>query len=165
VIGVKEIVGFFKNFGSANNSNNSNNSDNSTNSNNSSSDDPKRNQMRLNFRIIGCIALGYIAFGMFSEPPPEDAINPIIRIGAASIFMGFAVIMGVITTREYIIVWRANKEAQQKAAEIAESADSTETELSKNDDYEDDYYEDEDDDFEENYEDDEHEDREDNEKS
>jgi len=116
-------VGFFKNTG------------NTKDSNDSSKSDPKRNQTRLNFRMIGCVALGYIAFGLFRTPPPEEAMNPIIRIGVASLFMGFAVVMGIITIREYIIIWRTEKKAQQEAAEVSEISEQSEAK-SKTEEYE-----------------------------
>jgi len=95
---------------------------NTNNSKEPDKDDPKRNQMRLNFRLIGCAALGYIAFGLYTTPSPEDEMSPIIRIGVATIFMGFAVGIGILTIKEYSALRKAEK-AQQEQTEIAESSE------------------------------------------
>ena len=132
-------VGFF------NKTNNTNDTNDKNDSNNSEQYDFRRNHTRLNFRLIGCAALGYIAFNLFRTPSPEDGMNPLIRIGAATIFLGFAIVMGIFTLKEQSRIRKAEKAHKEEMALLEESE-------SANEDYEDEYddYEDEDD-----YEDDE----------
>jgi len=127
-------VGFFNNSGKGNNSSNVDNND-----------DFKRKQMRLNFRLVGCAALGYIAFGLFRTPvEPEEAMNPILRFGIAGIFMGFAIIMGAITIKEYLTI-RKEEKALQEAGETSESSSESEGEnLDDEDDYDDGEWDDDD---------------------
>ena len=105
----------------------------------------QRNITRLNFRLIGCVALGYIAVSLLRMPPSEDALDPFVRIGGAIIFMGFGVVMGIITLREQSSLRKAAKKAQEE--EELKRLEQNESDQYDDDDYEDDGYE-EDDDYE-----------------
>ena len=84
--------------------------------------------MRINLRLVGCFVLGYTAVQMFRPAPEEDAMHPALRIGIATVFMGFAVVIGIITLRQNMANKRAeqNKEAGQALEEEAQDGSENE---------------------------------------
>jgi choline-glycine betaine transporter len=75
-------------------------------------------QPKANFRLIGCLALAYIAISMLRDEPAEDAMHPVLRIGVPLVFIAFAIGIGIHTVRKSM--------KQKKEAQEAGDADSSE---------------------------------------
>jgi len=102
-------------------------------------------QMRVNMRILACIALGYFAVQMLQSAPEDDGMSPALKITIAIAFLLFAVVVGLQSVREY---FRMQKAAKDKANEEASAeAEQLEEAAADDDEYEyDEEYEDDEDD-------------------
>ena len=105
---------------------------------------------RFSMRIIGCVALAYIAIEMLATRQPDSEMPPLFLIGIPIVFLGCSAVFGYFEVRNFIKTWRERKafEAQEAAeaermefAAKAENPDGSDDE-DFDDDYDDEDYED-----------------------
>ena len=81
---------------------------------------------QINFRLLGCVAVGYIAIGMLRNDYGDGGLNPAVRVGVSIAFLAFAIVVGAYSLLQHR---RLKKQVDEpKSADDEENEDDQDEE-------------------------------------